>query len=183
MVTIEALLVAAGATVDDPQMTGRRLGQIQTEMQALRELVGGHGDDAGAQVVDVATTVHHLVDRLSVDYTGSVGVVARAAAPAQVARTALHRILGNLLHNAMRAAGADGCVLVTVVPGLREVSLLVEDDGPGLGALPVVHGVGLHSVRRLVHQVGGRLESIPRGPLGGASIRVNLPAAGREMAS
>ena len=183
MGTVEALLAAAAATVHDPQLTRRRLHQIETEFQTLHELVRGPSGDAVVQVVDVTTEARQLVSSLSVDYPGSVGVVARAAAPARLAGTALHRILGNLVRNAMRAAGVEGRVLVTVVPGAHEVSVVVEDDGPGLGALPVIHGIGLRSVRRLVHQAGGRLETVPRGRLGGASIRVHLPAAGREMAS
>lgn len=182
MATIEALLAAAAETVDDPQLTRRRLGQIETQVDALRELVCGPAEPS-VQVVDVATEAHALVSSINVDYAGTVGVIARPAAPVRLARSALHRILGNLLYNAMRAAGPEGRVLVTVLAGLHEVSLVVEDDGPGLGGLPVVNGVGLHSVQRLVHQAGGRLETHARGQLGGASIRVHLPAAGREMVS
>ena len=164
-------------------ITLRRLGQIDGELHALHELVKGLSDEPNGQVVDVAIEARELVGSLSVDYPGAVAVIARTRAPAHVGGTALHRILGNLLRNAMRAAGNEGRVLVTVVSDAGDIVILVEDDGPGMGALPVLNGVGLRSVRRLVHQAGGRLETIPRGRLGGASIRVHLPAADREMAS
>jgi signal transduction histidine kinase len=51
----------------------------------------------------------------------------------------------------------------------------VEDDGPGFGALPTVNGIGLCSARRLVEDAGGVLET-GRGGLGGALVRITLPA-------
>lgn len=181
--TISALVAAGVETVADPQLTRRRLYQIETEVHALRELVQGPGGRMHAQVVDIAAEARAVVSSLSVDYPGVIGVIARVGAPALVTETALHRILGNLLRNAMRAAGSDGRVLVTVARSAHGVVIVVEDDGPGLGALPVVHGLGLRSVRRLVHEAGGTLQARARGRLGGASIQIHLPAAESEMAS
>lgn len=97
--------------------------------------------------------------------------------------TVLRRILCNVLRNAIRAAGPAGQVRVTVSPGAGEVQIEVEDDGPGFGALPVRNGIGLRSVRRLVQQAGGRLEAGGPSRLGGASVRIHLPAAGTGAAS
>lgn len=183
MATISALVAAGVDTVADPQLTRRRLHQIETEVHVLRELVQAHGEPRPLQTVDIAAEARAVVSSLCVDFPGAVGVLARASAPALITSTALRRVLVNLLRNAMRAAGDDGRVLVTVSRGAHDVSFVVDDDGPGLGALPVVHGLGLHSVRRLVHEAGGTVQTRTRGRLGGASVRVLLPAAGSEMAS
>ena len=81
-----------------------------------------------------------------------------------------------MLRNAIRAAGPEGQVRVTVSPSAGEVQIDVDDDGPGFGALPVQHGIGLRSVRRLVRHAGGRVETGGPSRLGGASVRIHLPA-------
>ncbi len=189
--TILALLEAGNRTVDDPQVTTARLAQIEGEVLGLRSLlrepvpidplgVAGAPTLAG---VDVAAETGRLVGAATVGWSGTVGVVADTSARTSVSLTELRRILGNLLRNAIRAAGPAGQVRVTVSPSAREVQIEVEDDGPGFGALPVQNGVGLRSVRRLVQQAGGWLEAGGPSRLGGAVVRIHLPAAGAEAAS
>ena len=75
----------------------------------------------------------------------------------------------------MRAAGDDGLIAVSVAVRAGWLVLDIEDDGPGFGALPVVHGIGLRSSRHLVRRQGGRVD-VGTSRLGGALVRVTLPA-------
>ena len=186
--TILALLEAGTLTLDDPQVTLTRLAQIQGEVLCLRSLLRdtilGPADDrawAPAQdvvdVVDVADETARLVSAATVGWTGAVGVVADTSARATVSACQLRRILRNVLRNATRAAGPEGQVRVTVSPSAAGVQIEVEDDGPGFGVLPVRHGIGLRSVRRLVQDAGGWVEPGRPSRLGGASVRIHLPSA------
>lgn len=189
--TILALLEAGSSTVDDPQETTARLAQIQGEVLCLRSLLRNPLPSdplvpAGVQapdLVDVADETGRMVGAATVGWTGTVGVVADTSARTTVSSTRLRRILCNVLRNAIRAAGPAGQVRVTVVPSAGAVQIEVEDDGPGFGALPVQNGVGLRSVRRLVQEAGGRLEAGGASRLGGASVRIHLPAVGTGAAS
>lgn len=189
--TILALLEAGALTVDDPRMTSTRLAQIEGEVLCLRSLLRdailGRSEVrawAPAQdVVDVADETTTLVGAATVGWTGAVGVVADTSARATVSPGELRRILRNVLRNAIRAAGPEGQVRVTVSPSAAEVQIEVEDDGPGFGALPVRHGIGLRSVRRLVRNAGGWVEAGTPSRLGGASVRIHLPSAAREAVS
>jgi K+-sensing histidine kinase KdpD len=83
----------------------------------------------------------------------------------------LRRTVGNLLDNAVRAAGPDGTVSIEIQQHEDGVMLAVEDDGPGFGAIPSGAGLGLPAVARNVIQHGGRME-YGRGRRGG--VRVSL---------
>jgi signal transduction histidine kinase len=183
--TILALLEAGNLTVDDPQETAARLAQIQGEVLCLRSLLRDRGpaDPSAAGGVDVANETGQLVGAATVGWSGTVGVVADTSARTTVSSTGLRRILCNVLRNAVRAAGPAGQVRVTVSAAGGEVQIEVEDDGPGFGALPVRNGIGLRSVRRLVQQAGGRLEAGGPSRLGGAFVRIHLPAVGPGVAS
>ena len=182
--TILALLEVGTLTVDDPHATSTRLTQIQVEVLDLRTLLrdallgppslreAAHDHDA----VDVAAETARLVRATTVGWTGSVGVVMDTSTRAVVTRTELQRILRNVLRNAIRAAGSEGQIRVTVSPSGGEIQIEVEDDGPGFGALPVLHGIGLRSVRHMVQRAGGWVDTGGSSRLGGASVRIHLPA-------
>ena len=108
-------------------------------------------------------------------------------------REQLTRVVRNLVDNAARHANAR--VAVELSTNDDDVTLLVDDDGPGI---PVEErervfdrftrlddgrardagglGLGLSMVKAITEQHGGTV-SIEDAPLGGARIRVRLPAA------
>ena len=108
-------------------------------------------------------------------------------------REQLTRVVRNLLDNAARHANSQ--VAVELSTNDAEVVLVVDDDGPGI---PVAErervfdrftrlddgrardsgglGLGLSMVKAITEQHGGTV-SIEDAPIGGARVRVRLPAA------
>lgn len=100
----------------------------------------------------------------------------------------LFELLGNLLENAYKHC--SGHVRLTAEPRPQGLRLRVEDDGPGIPEGDVQRilqrgeradqrhpgeGIGLAVVSEIVRQYGGEL-AVTRSGLGGALIRVDLPA-------
>jgi signal transduction histidine kinase len=114
----------------------------------------------------------------------------------------LHRVLGNLLHNALKHSPTGGTVTLGVQPQAGEVLVSIEDEGPGVPPEVVGHlfqkfgrgrgrssgtGLGLYFCRITVERWGGAIGYDPR-PGGGARFWMKLrtvevphgpPAAGR----
>ncbi|WP_370459159.1 ATP-binding protein [Aggregicoccus sp. 17bor-14] len=101
----------------------------------------------------------------------------------------LRQVLLNLALNALEATPAGGRVRFSAEAHGDEVTLLVDDTGPGIP--PKVRerlfepffttkasgsGLGLSIVHAIVTQHGGSIE-VGDGPLGGARFTVRLPAA------
>lgn len=96
---------------------------------------------------------------------------------ARVDRLAFWRALRNVVGNAVRAAGHQGTVTITVAAAGGWVVAQIEDDGPGFGAAPPgLNSLGLGIVQDLVASWGGELE-IRRGGMGGCCVSLRLPAA------
>ena len=103
-------------------------------------------------------------------------------------KTDLMEILGNLMDNACKAARSE--VVVSVRQLSRQTELHIDDDGPGIPAEQVERllnrgqrldaytdgqGIGMAVVTDLLTAYKGKL-TINRATLGGASIKVTLPA-------
>jgi two-component system sensor histidine kinase MprB len=101
----------------------------------------------------------------------------------------LHRAVANLLDNAIKHGGADGCVDVQVRSG--EVS--VRDHGPGIAPDDLPHvfdrfyrapqarglpgaGLGLAIVRQVAEAHGGSVRAETPGEGGGARLVLSLPS-------
>lgn len=104
----------------------------------------------------------------------------------------LRQVLGNLVHNAVRACPPGGVVLVEAAADAGGVRLSVRDTGPGIPEgtdpfepRPVAEtederaGIGLSIVRELAAAMGGRVEARSL-PEGGACFSVVLPKAPQE---
>ena len=104
-------------------------------------------------------------------------------------KTDLMEILGNLMDNACKAARSE--VVVSVRQLSRQTELHIDDDGPGIPAEQVERllnrgqrldaytdgqGIGMAVVTDLLTAYEGKL-TINRATLGGASIKITLPAS------
>jgi signal transduction histidine kinase len=103
----------------------------------------------------------------------------------------LSQVLSSLLANAIEAMDRDGQITVRGdwASGQPQVTLSVEDSGPGMSAAqlgrvgkpfhttkPRGLGVGLALARRVVERFGGRLE-IDSSPGRGTRVRLHMPRA------
>jgi two-component system, NtrC family, sensor histidine kinase HydH len=171
---------------------------VQREARRLNDLVGDMVDlskprPPSAQAADVAAVAREVValatnaergSDVRVVYEGPEGETLARCDPAQI-----RQVLWNLVRNAIQATAAGSTVRVRVEGGEREVTLAVDDQGPGIpedvegrifddffttrtgGA-----GIGLAVVRRIVQDhasMGARL-AVERARGGGASFRVSL---------
>jgi signal transduction histidine kinase len=169
-----------------------RLEHLLTDLLILAASDEGAGPPPGAVVDlgDVATAEAARPRRVPVGVTvdGRTRVVGSAAH--------LARVVANLVDNAARHAESRVRVTVGNASGDGAVRLTVDDDGPGIppGDRARVFerftrlddarardaggaGLGLAVVRSIVGRHRGQVR-IRNGPLGGAQLRVVLPAAG-----
>ena len=104
-------------------------------------------------------------------------------------------VVGNLLSNAIEAAGAGGTVRLLVSAGRDHVNICVEDSGPGIppGEVEEIfrrgvsskvgtganHGIGLALVDRVIRRRAGSV-SVDTGELGGAKVSAEWTLPGNE---
>jgi signal transduction histidine kinase len=139
--------------------------------------------------IDAVALVQALVDDLT-DQGQAVTLVGEPAAAVVLAQaTALKRIVGNLVGNALRYGGAAE---ISVTRAARELHIEVADRGPGIAPdqLDAVlqpyyrldasrqqgTGLGLYIARDLAQRNGGRL-SLANRLGGGLQATLSLPLA------
>jgi signal transduction histidine kinase len=151
--------------------------QVQEVSSAAASVLERRTQDAGlGELVDVDEVLDSVLRGFGRTWSGTlVRRGPRGCMAATGSRPSIRRCLVNVLDNAVRAAGPDGEVVVTVRCDLRSVRIVVEDDGPGFGALPTRTGIGLAVTRRELEGLGGRLSAGMRSPLGGARVVLSLP--------
>jgi signal transduction histidine kinase len=111
---------------------------------------------------------------------GGVGltiVCADAPAPVRMEAVVLRRIVGNVVDNAVRAAGSDGHVELDIAVSDQQVVIEVRDDGPGFGRVEANTGRGLSITRRLLEGCQGCRIEIRQAPQGGVTVSISLPLA------
>ncbi len=151
--------------------------RIQEQAAALVDMVRGALDETPApQPVVVAGLVEDVVRVERITWPGRlefIGPDEQSFDVAVVDPSAVRRAVANLIENAVRAAGADGLVRVRVDAD-RWVDVVIEDDGPGFGAISPGSGLGLDIVRGIVEGCGGSLD-LSESTLGGVQVRLRLP--------
>jgi signal transduction histidine kinase len=177
---ILALASAAAAEVQAPERTRRRLEQIAGEANWIFKIIYDMLPEADAvqspEAVDISTLVRDAVCSERLTYAGRI--IAYQPEPERryvlAVSTRLRRALANVIANAARAAGPDGCVQVT--QRVRGDTELVEimDDGPGFGLMAADHGIGLQITQQTLAECGGEME-IERLPAGQTVVRLMLP--------
>lgn len=136
---------------------------------------------------DISRTLERLYGRrkdVGIEVTAAAGAVFRGE------RQDLEEMVGNLMENACKYGGGGVWVSATAPVAAREITILVEDDGPGLaeedravaltrgGRLDETEagqGLGLAIVADLARAYGGRLDLEPS-VHGGLRARLTLPS-------
>jgi signal transduction histidine kinase len=190
-----------GMLRESPELTDedRRLCEIiQREARRLNDLVGDMVDlskprPPTAQATDVAALAREVVALAATAARGSdVQVAYQGPAGEALARcdgAQMRQVLWNLLRNAIQATSAGSTVMVRLQVFEREVTLAVDDQGPGIPDNARVRifddfvttrthgaGIGLAVVRRIIedHAPMGASLAVERADGGGASFRVTL---------
>src|SRR3954451_14677858 len=183
---------------DWPAVAGRALAEDVRMEDTVSELLELARVDEAAGPMPLASLPEVDLDELVLDDT-----VQQRRVPVDTARVSagrvhgrreqLTRVVRNLVDNAARHANARVAVELTTDDG--RVDLTVDDDGPGIALDDrerVFHrftrlddgrardsgglGLGLSMVKAITEQHGGTV-TIDDAPLGGARLRVRLPAA------
>ncbi len=179
------------------------LGQIDEAVSFVARV--GHGGLLTASGVAPGVRSPELAALLLVKATTSrergvtleVDAASALPGPAGAAEETWHddvlTVLGNLVDNAVDAAGTGGRVRVLVTGSAGDVRVRVDDDGPGLAdelraiafepGFSTKHdgerrthgrGIGLTLVQRVAARRGGSVV-VGTSPLGGARLEVRLP--------
>ena len=177
-------LAAAALTVPElPSAARSWLEQILTEAESLAELIEQsltREDPAGG---NLRTDLWQLASEVAtVEQLTYPGLLRMTAPPGPVLvnvnQVDVRRIIGNLLSNATRAAGPDGCVTVQVVRDDDHAQLVVQDSGPGFARIRPSTGLGTKVIARCLARCGGQIDYGPR-PVSGVRATVSLPLARR----
>jgi nitrogen fixation/metabolism regulation signal transduction histidine kinase len=170
-------------------------GAIVAHVAGLKELVDAfHGYAKMPAVSPRPTDVCRLLEEVVALYTDiRPGVHVRAVSTGNRCRVLLdsaliRQALVNLIDNSVEACGEAGSITVSGVLADHELTLVVEDDGPGLPtdqAELLVQpffstkgrgtGMGLALVHRIVTDHGGALE-LMRSEAGGTRVCIRLSA-------
>ncbi len=183
---LAAVLVIASDTAALPpdefaKVARSRLRQIEGQAELLADLIDATlgpapaAGDASEPAADLDATLAVAVAMARLTSPGDVDLAAGAAdVKVPTSRAQLHRVVSNVLANAVRAAGPAGSVRVSsrVADGRAVVD--IDDDGPGWGQIPAGHGLGLAYVHDVLDAVGGSVSAC-RSTSGRTRVRLDLP--------
>lgn len=193
LATIRALVASLKSAEVSPEGMRWHLDNMEEQIDELgdfvRALLATVVADSGSAAVEdvrcieVNSSVAAVVRCFAVTWPGRIttafGEEAVVTAPPEM----LRRSVRNVLDNAARAAGKNGAILVSVMPSRMGTSIAIEDDGPGFGAIPAQHSIGLKIVDRTLSEVGGSLEITTSDALGGARVALSFPPQQSGMRS
>jgi nitrogen fixation/metabolism regulation signal transduction histidine kinase len=181
------LLADAGEIVREEIGTLQRLVDEFSGFAKLPEVKAAPAD-LGDFVDDFVRTSPQLAEAAEIEVVRASG-----AAPVELDRALMRRVLANLCANAVEAARPARARIHLGVARTRDrVVLTVADEGPGIDrdlrerifdpyftTKGTGTGLGLAIVKKIVLQHGGEIQAGER-PGGGASFTVALPIAGGE---
>jgi two-component system sensor histidine kinase CpxA len=187
------LQMATGILTDQaPPALQATVGDVREEVQQMSTLVNEllAFTKAGMQARDVALTPTRIesVAREALEREDAAGRVTVAVDPelhAMAEPALLGRAIGNLVRNAVRYAGDAGPISLTATRSGKQVSIALEDDGPGVPPGDIDRlgepffrpdlartregggvGLGLAIVRNSIAACGGEVRFANRNPRG-----------------
>ncbi|WP_322761763.1 HAMP domain-containing sensor histidine kinase [Frankia sp. Cr2] len=187
---IAAIEAAVWAALTDPDASSEVrnwLDRVLLEADRLAGLVDSAASGACARLVDLPELLVEAAaywDRAVPTQVRHRASAATHVAPVVADPVMLRRAVDNLVGNAARAAGSSGRVEMTATSMADGtwVSVEVDDDGPGFDRKPAgFAGLGLRLVEQTIERYDGRVE-IDSSPLGGARLRLLLPAGDTRKA-
>ncbi|MEX1085870.1 MAG: ATP-binding protein [Steroidobacteraceae bacterium] len=190
-----------GLGSSEAELLDRATHTIVQQVEAMKQMVAAFSEyakapeiqisefDLGALIRQVSDLYHAQDPRVAFGLSLDPRAAALEADPGRV-----RQLLNNLLTNSLEALDGrpNPVIMIETQRAGDQIVLTVVDNGPGFqGGLmeqafdpyvtskPKGTGLGLAIVRRIVEEHGGQVE-VDNAPLGGARIRVTLPATPRE---
>ena len=153
------------------------------------------GGETAADVVPLTPVVAQVLRRFAHGLPCPVLEGGDEGAAVRVDRRRLMTVLGNLVQNAVDAAGRDGTVRLRLARDNGFAAVAVQDDGPGMERAFVEnelfrpfrttkgagYGIGAFEAREFARQHGGRLD-VETAPGKGTVMRLVLPLATSDAA-
>jgi K+-sensing histidine kinase KdpD len=193
LATIRALVASLKSAEVSPEALRWHLDNMEEQVDQLGDFVRSLldtvvADQDAADVGDVRcveanSSVAAVVRCFAVTWPGRITTAFGEEAVVPAPLEMLRRSVRNVLDNAARAAGKNGAILVSVMPSRMGTSIAIEDDGPGFGAIPAQHSIGLKIVDRTLSEAGGSLEITTSDALGGARVALSFPPQPSGMRS
>jgi signal transduction histidine kinase len=150
--------------------------EVSAAAATLLEPARHQPSDVGG--TDLGEMLDSVLDVLVLTWSGTLVRVGQTPdRPVVGDRAVLRRCLVNLVDNAVRAAGPEGRITVTVQCDEREVHVILDDNGPGFGRVPSGNRMGLELTRRSLTAYGGELRIGLPSPAGGARVVLSVPVA------
>ena len=172
---LAAILLLSASSSGDVE---EKLNRISEQASWLSELVDSSLDGAAAddvRLLEAGAVADFVADRARASVKTSIAVESAAPVWAMARPVALARALGCVVDNAVRAAGPEGHVTITVGDCGEAVHLTVVDDGPGLGRVTRRTSLGLITTRAMVLSCKGTFRLGAR-PGGGATADITVPS-------
>jgi signal transduction histidine kinase len=174
------------------------LGHIQDAVQTIERLLdqfGAGAETRAAADTDLIEIARHMAGQTKPEVNGAQRINVLPAIPQLTGawdRVDLERVLANLYENALKYSPADRQVVVTLGQAGGWAIVRVADQGFGIPVLDLPHvfdrgyrasnvagltpgsGIGLATVQRIVHRLGGNI-SIQSVQGRGTTVTVRLP--------
>jgi signal transduction histidine kinase len=174
-----AIMLLAATTEPDrdpPETVRARLRQIVAQAHWLATLLDHGLEGEWPRPLDVGSLVDDCLVQVNLIGPATVRAeIQQAGLSVEAPPIGLRRALANVVGNAVRAAGRDGHVMVSVREGDEDTVVVeVVDDGPGFGRIPTTHGLGLQIATDVLDSLGGTLD-VSAPPDGGCCVRLTIP--------
>lgn len=179
--TLNYLVESILSEVSLPLPVRRRALLIEQQTERLQTLIRRTVfGEMLCETVALRPLLEQLVAQADLSNETRVELVPGPSVTLDVDRTALWRILSNLLGNAIRAAGPTGHVDV-LIKATAPVTIEITDDGPGFDGRPVGAGsLGLSTVAQLTSEYGAETVVRTRDPRG-TQVEIIFPAGSAEV--
>jgi putative PEP-CTERM system histidine kinase len=185
--------------IHDREFQEDAIDTVERSVQKMRSLIdslNAHKSPTAISRADTDVTAAARdriasLERLASKKGIAISLESEGEVRAFIDRSALSRILENLVLNGVEAAGDGGTVAVKISRHGGTLTVIVSDDGPGFDSRyleedlfrPFVStkksglGVGLVLCKSLTEAHGGSI-SVSSLPGGGATVKVEIPAGG-----
>lgn len=171
---LSAVLLLSESSGGDVEEKLRRIAEQASWLLQLVESSLDHGTADNVTIVDALEVAEFVAGLARVAVTTSIAVESAKDVWALARPLALARALNCVVDNAVRAAGPEGHVTISVSDLGDAVHLRVVDDGPGLGRVTRRTSIGLVATRAMVASCQGNFR-LANGPDGGATADISLP--------